>query len=157
MAAQTGLCDAGNVLTVDQNAPPLRIVKAEQQPRDGALASARWADNRIMLTSWHSKAKVVQNRPVAFIAEADILKSDRRLLNDKVGRIGRIFHLDIGVNESKHLRHINQPLADRAIDPAQKIERTEKLHEIGVHKDEVANRQLALAPSPHAVSHCASH
>jgi hypothetical protein len=49
LAAQAVLRDLGDVLAVDQDAPALQVVQAQQQVDDGALAGARAAHQADLL------------------------------------------------------------------------------------------------------------
>ena len=72
-------------------------------------------------------------------------------------RAGRVFHLDIGIHQPEHRRHVDQPLPDRAINEPEQVERAEQLRQVCLHEHQIAGGQLALAPAPHGVGHRACH
>ncbi len=146
-----------DILPVDQDAPALRIVEAKQQPRDRALARARGADDRQRRPGGHLEAEAVEDRAILVVAEHDVVEGYRRPADHQRRGAGDILDLDPGVHQVKHLRHVDQPLADRAIDHAQQVERAEELEQIGVHEHQIAHGQLAAAPAPDRVGHGARH
>ena len=53
-----------------------------------------------------------------------------------------------GIEQVPHRLHVDQALADRAIDPAEHVERAEQLHQQRVDEHHVARREAALGSSP---------
>ncbi len=144
-------------LPVDQDAARPRVVEAEQQPADGRLARPRRADNGDMRSRLDLEAQPVEDLPVAVIAELDVVEHDRRATHDQRRRGGNVLHLDWRVDQLEHQRHVDQPLADRAIDHPEHIERPEQLRQVHLDHRQVADRQPPLAPAPHGVGECARH
>src|SRR3546814_12284078 len=75
--SQALLRDLADVLIVDRDASALRIIEAEEQPRDRRLARARRPDDRQRLARADGKAHAAQDRAVGLIAEDDILERHR--------------------------------------------------------------------------------
>ena len=156
-AAQGLLGDGGDILPVDQDAPGPRIVEAEQQPGDGGLARARRADDGGAGSGGDFEAEAVQDLPVAVIAEADVVEHHAGPLHQQSGRVGTVLHFHRRIHQPEHVGHVDQALPDRAIDPAEHVERAEQLHQIGVDQHQIAGRQRALAPLPHGPAHGEAH
>ena len=103
------------------------------------------------------ETQIVQDRALGLVSEADILEGEGRAADDQRRGTGPVRHLDLGIHQGEHLRHVDHALPDRAIDEAQEIERAEELHQIGVHENEIAHCELAPAPPPHRIGHRAGH
>ena len=155
--AQRALRHLGDILPADQDLPGLRIVEAKEQPRDRRLARARGADQRQRLARFDPEAQFVQNLPVGIIAEIDIAELDRGLADVERRRIRDIDDLGGGIDQVEHRRHVDQPLADRAIYHAEQVERAEQLHQQRVHEHQIADGELPPAPAPDGIGHCAGH
>ena len=73
-----------------------------------------------------------------------VVESDRPALYRQIGGVLPVTHVNILVEETKHPFHVDKRLAEFAIDPAKEIQRHVQLQEIGVHGDEIADRQTAF-------------
>ena len=155
--AQAVLGDFGYVLAVDQDAARLRIVEAEQQPRDRRLAGPRRPDNRQRPVCRHLEIQPVQNLAVPVIVEHHILEPHHAIGNRQGLRSRLVDNLLFGVDQLEHRVHVDQPLADRAIDHAEHVERPEQLHQQRVDQHQVTDRQVALLPAIDAERHRPDH
>ena len=72
-------------------------------------------------------------------------------------RAGSVDDFGRRVEQVPHRLHVDQPLADRAIDPAEHVERAEELHQQAVDPDDVAGREAAAAPAPDGEDHRSGH
>ena len=149
--------DLGNILAPHQHAARERIVEAEQQPPDGALARARRSDDRGGAACGHLEAQPIEDRAARIIAEGDIVEDHRGLANDKRGRTRLVLHFDIGVDQAEHLAHVDQPLTDGAIDPAEHVQWAEQLDQQRIDQHQIADRQRPGAPAPHGIGHRRAH
>jgi len=86
-----------------------------------------------------------------------IVKHHRRLADDQRGRARRIGHFLRRIQQREHRRHVDQPLADVAIDHAQHIERTEQLGQVGLDEDQLPGAVFALCPAPRGIGQSARH
>src|SRR3546814_8255824 len=75
----------------------------------------------------------------------------------QVGRALAVYHLGGGVDDAEHLLHVDEALADVAIDPAEHVERAEELGEQCVDQHHVAGGEAAGRPAPDRVAHRAGH
>src|SRR3546814_4680792 len=66
----------------------------------------------------------------------------------QVGRALTVYHLGGGVDDAEHLLHVDEALADVAIDPAEHVERAEELGEQCVDQHHVAGGEAAGRPAP---------
>src|SRR3546814_13666424 len=71
----------------------------------------------------------------------------------QVGRALAVYHLGGGVDDAEHLLHVDEALADVAIDPAEHVERAEELGEQCVDQQPVAGGEAAGRPAPDRVAH----
>ena len=155
--AQRGLGHAPDVLPVDQDAPGEWIVEAEQQASDGGLARARGADDGDLVARRNLEAEAVEDGAVGLVAEHHVVEHHRRLADDQRRGARGVGHLLRLVHQLEHGRHVDQPLADRAVDHAEHVERTEQLGEVGVDEDDVAHGELPARPAPHRIGHGPGH
>ena len=138
--------------------PDGRIVEAVEQPSDGRLAGARRPDDRAARPGRNVEVEPFQD--LAARARSRSARSSKRTLprvDVQRRRAGRVGHFGRRVDEVPHRLHVDQPLADRAIDPAEHVERPEKLQQHGVDEDHVARREAAAAPAPDGEDHRAGH
>jgi hypothetical protein len=97
----------------------------------------------------HFEAQALQDRAIGLVPEHTLSKVSVGRLDDQRGCAGRIGFTSTGVSiRSNICRHVDQALADRAIDHAEHVERAEQLHQIGLDENQIANRMFALATSP---------
>ena len=94
------------------------------------------------LARLHDEAHILQDRPARIIAEGDMAEFDPPAGHQKIGRARAIGDLDIDPQQIDHGFHVDQGLADLAIDRAEEIERQIELDQIGVHHHEIAHRRL---------------
>ena len=64
------------ILTIDQDASALRIIKAQQQPADRGFAGTRGPDDRCGGAGGYRKTDVMEDGALAFVAKADVSKLD---------------------------------------------------------------------------------
>ncbi len=77
-----------------------------------------------------SRSRPLQDLAFGLIAEAHVLEADMRRSATRSGAApGRVDDLGRRVEQVEHRFHVDQPLADRAIDPAEHVERAEQLHQ----------------------------
>ena len=141
--AHRGLRDLGQVLPVDPHGTGLRIVEAEQQPRNGRLPRSAWPDDGHPLALRHFKADAAQDRAV-LIGEVHILETDRAAFDMKVRRAATIADANRFVEETEHALHIHQRLTQLAIEPAKEVQRHIELQKIGVHRHKIADGEPAF-------------
>ncbi len=110
-----------------------------------------------MLARGDFETEPVEDLAVRFISEMDIVEEHSRLADHQRGRSGCVLHFGLGIDQAKHLRHVDQPLPDRPVHHAEHVKRAEQLDQIGVHQHQIAGGQHALAPLPHGEPHRAAH
>ena len=110
-----------------------------------------------MMAGGHCKRQPMQDLPVAVIAEIHILKHHRGLAHNQRGGARNILHLDLGIDQREHAGHIDQPLANGAIDHAEHVERAEQLCEVRLYEDQLADGIDAPAPAPDGIAHGGGH
>ena len=86
----------------------------------------------------------LQDRAVGIIGEEHVVKDDLAVRHFQIRRTRRIDHFGGLGQQAKHLAHIDQSLADFAVNRTQKAQRQRDLHHIGVDHDEIADREAAL-------------
>ena len=155
--AQAVLGHQRDILASHQHAAALRIIEAEQQPPDGALARARGANDRSGGPCRHLETEAIEDGAPRLVTEDDIVEDHRGRAHDQCGRAGHILHLDIGIDQTEHLGHVDQPLADRAIDPAQYVQRAEQLDQERIDQHQIADCHGPCAPAPDGIGHCRAH
>ena len=94
---------------------------------------------------------------VFIVAEGDIVEHQPGALDDERGSLGNVLHLDVGVDERKHSRHVDKPLPDGAINHAEHVERAEQLRKVSVDENQIADGELAVRPAIDGVAHGARH
>ena len=76
LGAQALLRHPSDVLAVDQDAPGLQIVEAQQQVDQGRLARAGAAHETHLLARWHRQRKVLDHASALAVVEADAFVAD---------------------------------------------------------------------------------
>ena len=137
--------------------PAGRVVEAEQQPREGRLAGARRADHREARARRDVEVDALQDLALRIVAEADVLEPDMAALRPQAPARRPVDDLGGRVEQVEHRLHVDQALADRAVDPAEHVQRPEQLHQQRIDQHHVAGRELALAPAPDGEDHRAAH
>ena len=151
------LGDRSNVLAVDGDSTAAGIVKSIQQPGDGRFAGARRTDDRATRPGRNVDCHAAQDLPLGLIAEIDILEADMARSHHQIGCSGPVFDLGRGIEQVEHRFHVDQPLADRSIDPAEHVERPEQLHQQAIDQNDIARGKPPLAPAPHGEHHRPGH
>ena len=146
--AQAALGDVAQILAVDQHRAAGRVVEAEQQPRQGRFARARGAHHRHRLARLHREAHPAQDLALGIVGEADVAELHPPLGRDEGPRPGPVGDLGRLLQQVEHGVHVDQRLADLAIDRAEEAERQGDLDHVGVDHDEVAHGQGARLHLP---------
>ena len=96
LVAQRGLGDFSNVLSVDQNAPALQVVKAQQQVRQGRFSRPGAANQADLFTGFDGQAKTIEDvfaLPFCLgILEAQRIEDDLAVGHGQRFGGGRVFH-----------------------------------------------------------------
>ena len=71
----------------------------------------------------------MQDTAIGIVGEIDMIEAHRAALNDQWRRVGHVHDLGLAIDQAEHRLHIDQPLADRAIDHAQQVQRAEELRQ----------------------------
>ncbi len=87
---------------------------------------------------------IVEDAPVAVVAEADMAEAYFGTAHGQRPGIGRVRDLAVGAEQHEHPVHVGGGLLDLAIDHAQEIERDIQLDHQRVDQHQVAQRQHAL-------------
>ena len=155
--AEAFLSDVADVLPVDQDPAALGVVEAVEQPGEGRFASPRRADHRAARSGGNVEGHAFQDLAVGVVAEADVLKPEMAATDHQRTRAGGVDHFGGGIEKVEHRLHVDQPLADRTIDPAEHVERAKQLHQEAVDQHHVAGSELAAGPAPHGEAHRPGH
>ncbi len=125
--AQGRLRDVAQVLAIDGDPPSGRVIKAEQQPREGRFARARRSDNRHGAARRHGDIDAMQDLPVRRVMEIHRLEADRAAGNTQIRRTRLVLDLRFHVEHIEHALGIDHGLLDFTIDKAEGIERSGQL------------------------------
>ena len=153
-AAQTVLRDIPDVLAVDLDRAGLRIVEAEQQPRDRRFAGAARPDDREFRPRRHREIDIAQDGAARIVAEIDMAEANRAVRHRERRRAGPVLDFGRDLHQRHHLLEVGQRLLDVAVDDAEEIERRVELQQVGIDQHEIADRHPACrdTPSPPASS-----
>ena len=143
--AQRPLGDPPRVDPVKQDAPAVRVGKAEREAEQGGLAGAGRADDRAARAAGDADAHAAEHGRqcraprVPHVPELDgaAREGERR----RVGRVGD--GRDVG-QELEHAVHVEHLLLNRAVKRAKPVERDGELADEGDVEDGVADAQGAL-------------
>src|SRR5260221_9615699 len=100
------------MLTVDQDAPSLRIVEAVEQPRDGRLARARRPDDGAAGARRNVDVEAFEDLAARIVAEAEVVETDRAATDGERRRPRLVDDLGGGGGQVPHRLHLDPPLAD---------------------------------------------
>ena len=92
LLAQAVLRHLRDVLAVDQDAPALDVVEAQQQVDDRRLARARAADQADLLAGPDVQVELLDHVALAAVGEAHLLEADVAARDDERLRVGRVDH-----------------------------------------------------------------
>jgi len=160
--AHAGLGHILHVLPVDRDAALLHIVEAEQQARQGRLASPRRADHGHRLAGGDLETHVLQDRSAGDSARAAGVVGKVHVLEAHRGRsvdlqwLGArpVGDLALLLHQAEHLVQVGQALLDLAVEHPQETQRDVELDHEGVDHHQVAQRHAALDHSQRgAVEH----
>ena len=145
--------DGGNVLPVNGDTASLRLVKAENQPRQGGFASAGGADNGDCLAGRHIDSHSAQDFARRVIMEMHVLKP-HMAGTDLQGQGARAI-LDFGVlvKNQEHRLNVDHRLLGLAVHHAHKIERDGQLDHQRVEQHKITQRVAAIADAHDAHGH----
>jgi hypothetical protein len=127
--AQGRLRHMRDVLPVDRDPTAGEVVEAVHQPRERRFARPRRPDHRERRARGDVEVEALQYVVPRFVAEADMVEADVPRRHGKRRGVGRIDDARGRVDQIEHRGHIDHPLADRAIDHAEQVERAEELRE----------------------------
>ena len=134
--------DIPQFLSINGDPSACNVVKTIEQPRDGRLACARWANNRQRLAGFDFETDAIEYLALGVIGEMYIFKHHSAALDRKCRCIWFVGDFGGRVDEIKHCSHVSQALAYGAIDHAQHVQWPEKLRQQGIHGDHVACGKL---------------
>ena len=115
------------------------------------------ADHGELAPRVHVEADAVQDLPARIIAELHGVEGDPRARQAERNRARRVGDFRRGVDQAEHRVHVDQALADFAIDHAEQIKRAEQLHQQAIHEGDIADGEAALIPAPHHIDQRAGH
>ena len=127
--AKAGLGDFGDVLPVDGDPARGRVVEAVEQPGDRRFARARRPDDGAAGARRDDDVEAFEDFAGGLVAELDILEPDFAAADVQRLGAGRVDDFGRRVEKAEHRLHVDQALPDRAIDPAEHVERPEQLHQ----------------------------
>lgn len=157
-----------DALPIDADGSLLRVVEAVQQLEDGGLAAAAGADDGGAGARGEGEAAVPQDRARGVVPEGDVVEDDGGggavewpgVLHDGVsgwlrrwwrregrgserGRAGELPDVDVHLLQVEERLHVEQALAQFAVDAAEEVEGYAQLEDELVDHDEVADGEGA--------------
>ena len=133
-----------HVGAVQQHAAPVDVVEARDQGGEGGLAAAGGPDQRDRLAGRDLEVDLRQHRPLAVVAEPDLLEPQHAGTDRQRARVRPLDDVALLVEHLEHAlagRHRALVLADPHPDRPQ---RQHQQRQVRVHGEELAQRQLAV-------------
>ena len=136
--AQAFLADAADVLPVDTDAAAIHVIEAEQQTRQGRLASAAGTYHRQRMPRRDGEADPMQDRSISLIGKGHIVEADAASADLEFRRCRQVAHLYWRVQQAEQPLDVDKRLADLAVDEAEEVEWDKQLDHVGIDHHQLA-------------------
>ena len=93
LLAQLVLRHGSNIASVDQDAPTLHVVEAQENIQNCRLASTGSPDQTDLLPGFHGEIEILQDAALLAVMEGDFLEADLTLLDRQRIGLALIHHL----------------------------------------------------------------